>query len=217
MGTDSKSFYTLFGKRLFDILFSFLALLATSLIFYLVIVVIVLNSRGGPFFIQKRYGKGARPFRLIKFRSMAPSSLGSSSQFEPGCSKRITRVGYLLRKTKIDELPELINVLKGDMSVVGPRPEVGKYIHLFHDDFKETLKIRPGLTDLASIKYRDEEAILYGRPDAEQYYQQVILPDKLNLAKYYSENLSFHGDLRIILDTLKSILKNFLKDLNLPK
>ena len=189
-----------------DIMLSFLALLALSPIFCLAIVLIRLDSPGGPFFFQKRFGRGVKPFRLIKFRSMAPFEHNPKREFEPGCSARITRIGRILRKTKVDELPTLFNVMRGEMSIVGPRPEVEKYIRAYPEDFKAILKIRPGLSGFASIKYRDEGAILASRSDSEYHYLHVILPDKLRLAKEYCRDVSFRTDLLIILETIKSIL-----------
>ena len=127
-------------------------------------------------------------------------------QFEPGDKSRVTRVGSFLRKLKMDELPELFNVLNGDMSIVGPRPEVQEYVRAYPEDFKAILKIRPGLSDYASIKYRDEEEILASQPNPEAYYLHVILPDKLRLAKDYAEEVSFRMDVRVIRETLRSIV-----------
>jgi lipopolysaccharide/colanic/teichoic acid biosynthesis glycosyltransferase len=129
-------------------------------------------------------------------------------QFIPGDNRRITRVGRFLRKTKIDELPELMNIIKGEMSIVGPRPEVAEYASAYSEEFKEIMQIRPGLTDFASIKYRDEENILASQPDAEIYYRDVILPDKLSLGKRYVEQISLDTDLLIIKNTLKAIIRN---------
>lgn len=131
---------------------------------------------------------------------------GSNGQFNPGDKSRVTRIGKLLRKTKIDELPELINVLKGDMSIIGPRPEVARYIQVYPEDFKTALKIRPGLSDYASIKYRDEEEILATKQDPEYHYLHAILPDKLRLAKVYAGKVSFSVDLDIMKETLRTIL-----------
>ena len=200
------SFYRLYGKRLLDILLSLFSLLALAPIFYLIIALILIDFRAVPFFVQKRFGRGAQPFPLIKFRSMVPVSHKSRGEFEPGSSARITRIGGILRKTKIDELPALFNVLWGNMSIVGPRPEVAKYVQAYPEDFRQILKIRPGLSDFSSIKYRNEEEILAGQPDPEAYYLNVILPDKLSLAKLYLEEISFSTDLRIVIDTIKSIV-----------
>ena len=149
------------------------------------------------------------PFRLIKFRSMLCEDHASKDQFNPGDKSRVTRIGKFLRKTKIDELPELINVLKGDMSIIGPRPEVARYIQVYPEDFRVVLKIRPGLSDYASVKYRDEEEILATQQDPESHYLQVILPDKLRLAKVYAEKVSFTVDLDIMKKTLRGILGKF--------
>jgi len=145
-------------------------------------------------------------FQLIKFRSMLCEDDVSKGQFNPGDKSRVTRIGKFLRKTKIDELPELINVLKGDMSIIGPRPEVARYIRMYPEDFKTVLKIRPGLSDYASIKYRDEEEIFATKQDPEYHYLHAILPDKLRLAKVYAEKVSFSVDLDIMKETLRSIL-----------
>jgi lipopolysaccharide/colanic/teichoic acid biosynthesis glycosyltransferase len=192
-------------KRLFDILLSGIAFLLIAPLFYFVMLFIKLDSPGPAFFKQKRIGQGFRPFRLVKFRSMVVP-LRRQGQFDPGDKSRITRVGSLIRKTKIDELPQLLNVLNGDMSIVGPRPEVEKYVKEFRDDYRFVLRVRPGLSDLASLKYRNEEEILSVHPDPESYYKKAILPDKLRLAKTYVETLSMKRDLRIIGNTLKSIV-----------
>ena len=147
------------------------------------------------------------PFRLIKFRSMTWKKNAYKGRFDPGNNCRVTKVGKLLRSTKVDELPELFNVLKGEMSFVGPRPEVKNYVQIYPEDFEEILKICPGLSDWASIKYRDEESILSKQADPDEYYRNVILPGKLYLAKQYIITISFKSDLSIIGNTIKSILK----------
>jgi lipopolysaccharide/colanic/teichoic acid biosynthesis glycosyltransferase len=136
---------------------------------------------------------------------MACNENGAKNQFDPGDNCRVTRFGAILRKTKIDELPELFNVVKGDMSIVGPRPEVARYVQLYTEEFRAILIIKPGLSDYASIKYRDEEAILAAQQNPENYYCKVILPDKLSLGKLYVEKLCFNRDLEIIKNTLKII------------
>jgi lipopolysaccharide/colanic/teichoic acid biosynthesis glycosyltransferase len=193
-------------KRLLDFTLAIAAFFVLSPVFFVVCIFILVDSKGTPLFIQERIGKGMLPFRLIKFRSMTHINSSDKAEFNPGDSDRVTKVGAFLRKTKIDELPELINVVKGDMSFVGPRPEVRKYVQAYPEDFEVILKIRPGLTDFASIEYRDEENILASQSDPEIYYLRVILPDKLNLAKRYVEEASFKTDLRIIGKTLKSII-----------
>ena len=199
------SYYPAF-KKLLDIFLSVTALLILSPLFYLIIIFIKLDSTGPVFFKQKRIGQHFKPFQLIKFRSMSISRNKRKKEFEPGNTDRVTRVGIFLRKTKLDELPEVLNVLNLDMSIVGPRPEVEKYVWANTENFSEILKIRPGLSDFASIKYRDEESILAGQTEPEEHYVNVILPDKLRLARRYAEEISFSTDLRIIRDTLKSIV-----------
>ena len=166
-----------------------------------------IDSEGPVFFRQTRVGKGLKPFRLFKFRTMFCNPGKLECQFEPGDDRRVTRVGKLLRSTKLDELPELFNVLSGDMSIIGPRPEVPKYIPHYKEEFKKILKLRSGLSDFASIRYRDEELILAGRKDSEGYYINTILPDKLNMAENYLETISLKTDLSLILKTIISIFR----------
>jgi lipopolysaccharide/colanic/teichoic acid biosynthesis glycosyltransferase len=194
-------------KRFLDIVLSLVAIVFFLPIFAIVYILIRAESEGSPFFIQKRIGKGMFPFHLIKFRSMQVKTI-CYSQFEPGQSSRITRIGKILRKTKIDELLELLNILKGEMSIVGPRPEVPQYVRIYSEKFREILKIRPGLSDYASIKYRNEEEILACQSDPDEYYRSVILPDKLHLVKKYAENISFEADLKIIITTIRTLFKN---------
>lgn len=128
-------------------------------------------------------------------------------QFGPGQNSRITGFGRVLRQTKLDELPELLNILKGDMSIVGPRPEVPKYVNMYPEEFASILHVRPGLSDYASIKYRNEEELLASAPDPEEYYRRVILPDKLRSAQHYTETISFKTDWQIIFETMKRVLR----------
>lgn len=194
-------------KRVLDILTSLVALLLLSPAIVLLLISICLESQGGPLFFHWRMGKGLKPFRLIKLRSMRTDKAALNRQFEPGDSRRVTRLGDLLRKTKLDELPELFNILFGDMSLVGPRPEVERYVRIYPSDFKGILKVRPGLSDFASIKYRNEEEILSNMEDPERYYIERILPDKLDLAKKYVKRMSFKTDLEIIGQTIKIVLQ----------
>ena len=143
------------------------------------------------------------PFRLIKFRSMTVLKDADKGWFDPGNDSRVTKIGKRLRSIKFDELPQLFNVLTGEMSIVGPRPEVARYVEIYPDAFKKVLTVRPGLSDFASIKYIDEESILAGQGDPELYYRNVILPDKLSLYKLYTQNVSFKNDLSIIIRTLR--------------
>lgn len=169
----------------------------------LVAVLVKLSSPGPVFFRQERMGRGMRPFRIYKFRTMvvdAPRLGGQLTQGEH--DPRITRVGRWLRRTKLDELPQLINVVLGQMSLVGPRPEVPRYVERFAADFAEVLSIRPGITDLASLKYRDEAALLGQVADTEAAYERYILPDKIRLAKHYAREQSLALDLRLIWATV---------------
>jgi lipopolysaccharide/colanic/teichoic acid biosynthesis glycosyltransferase len=193
-------------KRILDIVLAASAIFVLLPLFCFIIILIRMDSSGPVFFRQKRIGKHYKPFSLIKFRTMRQEKGALRRQFEPGDDRRVTRLGKVLRKTKLDELPELLNVFIGDMSIVGPRPEVEKYVTLFRDDYDLVLKVRPGLSDFASIKYRNEEEILAGRANSEKYYIDEILPDKLKLARVYIENISLKTDMYIIVETIKSIL-----------
>ena len=192
-------------KRPFDILMAGAGLLLLAPLFVVIALVIKLDSRGPVFFKQHRMGKGFQPFWICKFRTMVEGAeeLGHAITF--GADPRITRVGRLLRRSKIDELPQLFNILRGEMSLVGPRPEVPRYVGLFRRDYEAVLKVRPGLTDLASLKYRDEASLL-GRSDCpETEYLERVLPDKIRLAKEYIEKASFSYDLTLIFKTLVNL------------
>jgi lipopolysaccharide/colanic/teichoic acid biosynthesis glycosyltransferase len=188
-------------KRLFDILAAIMSLLLLSPVLPLVALLIKLDSRGPIFFAQERVGKGFRPFLIYKFRTMVQDAPHQGGPITFGDDARITRVGWLLRKTKLDELPQVINVLNGEMSLVGPRPEVPQYVQLFRKDYEEILQVRPGITDLASLKYRDEAALLAKSKNPEQEYVEHVLPDKIKLAKEYVKKSSFLFDLGLILKT----------------
>jgi lipopolysaccharide/colanic/teichoic acid biosynthesis glycosyltransferase len=188
-------------KRLFDIVVALGALLLLFPLFFIAAALIKLDSPGPIFFKQLRVGRGFRPFLIYKFRTMVQDSLARGGSITAGDDPRITRVGWFLRKTKIDELPQLINVLKGEMTFVGPRPEVPRYVDLFRRDYEEILKIRPGITDLASIKYRDEAALLGQSENPEAEYVRRVLPDKIKLGKEYIRRSSFFFDLTVIFKT----------------
>jgi lipopolysaccharide/colanic/teichoic acid biosynthesis glycosyltransferase len=169
-------------------------------------LLIKLDSRGPVFFKQKRVGKDFRPFSIYKFRTMVVDAERKGSLVTISEDPRITRAGHFLRMSKMDELPQLINVLKGDMSLVGPRPEVTRYVEMFRTDYEEILTVRPGITDLASLKYRDESAILAAAKDPDREYVTRILPEKIQLAKQYIRQASFLSDVRLILKTLFKIV-----------
>lgn len=194
-------------KRAFDIVVSFLGLVLLSPLLLFIAILVIVDSKGGIFFIQQRVGMNGDLFNLIKFRTMAINSEKGSSLTIGGKDSRITRVGYYLRKFKIDELPQLFNVLKGDMSIVGPRPELQKYVNMYNESQMEVLKIRPGITDLASIKYRNESELLFTSSNPEEFYVSKLMPEKLKLNKEYMANSSFLGDMRIIFKTFIAIFK----------
>ncbi len=178
----------------------FISTLSPLLLF--VALLIKLDAHGPILFKQERIGKGFRPFLIYKFRTMVENASKTGGAITYGNDSRITRAGRLLRKIKLDELPQLINVLKGDMSFVGPRPEVRQYVELFRGEYMEILTIRPGITDLASLKYRDEASLLGKAANPEEEYVSHVLPDKIRLAKDYLRHSSFLFDLGVIGKTL---------------
>jgi len=195
-------------KRLFDIVVSLVGLICFLPILFLAAVLIKLDSAGPVFFRQTRMGRRFRPFQILKFRTMVQDSLTRGKSITVGDDARITRVGWFLRKAKIDELPQLINVLRGEMTFVGPRPEVPRYVEIFRKDYEEILKIRPGITDLASIKYRDEAALLGQSENPEEEYIRRVLPDKIKLEKEYIRCSSFMLDLKLIFKTLLTMFES---------
>ncbi len=195
--------YKKFGKRVFDIIASSFGLIVLSPLFVVIAFLVKFGSKGPIFFVQKRVGKNFKEFNLYKFRSMVIDAPKKGPLVTSGDDPRITKVGRFLRKTKLDELPQLFNVLKGDMSLVGPRPEVKKYVDLKKEEYKKVLLIPPGITDLAAIEFRDEEEILKQFKDKEKAYIEKILPKKIALYYKYIDTISFSNDIKIILKTLK--------------
>ena len=193
-------------KRAFDILFSLLGLVALMPFLVFVGLALLLTSGRPVFFSQERVGLGGRPFRLLKFRTMTRLNGAEAGLFEPGSRSRVTPVGRVLRAWKIDELPQLWNVVKGEMSFVGPRPEIRKWVDAFPGRWRKVLSVRPGITDPASLVYRDEEDLLAASPNPEMTYRDVILPHKLTLYEDYVDRRTFLGDLLIILETLGRIV-----------
>lgn len=193
------------AKRLFDIVSSGIGLLCLAPVFVVMAIWIKLDSRGPVFYRQTRVGRYGRDFRIFKFRSMRVGS-DKGRQITVGeRDPRITRSGYFIRRYKIDELPQLINVFLGDMSVVGPRPEVRKYVDLYSEEQRKVFQVRPGITDLASIKYLNENELLSQVDDPDTYYIDVIMPDKLAINLEYIRHQSFMGDIKIIFNTLFKI------------
>lgn len=193
-------------KRLLDITASGIGLLLCSPIFLILAIWIKLDSQGPVFYRQVRVGRGNRDFKIFKFRSMRTGSDKGSLITVGGHDKRITRSGYFIRKYKLDELPQLINVFTGDMSLVGPRPEVRRYVDMYTEEQLHVLDVRPGITDPASIKYRNENELLEKADNPERYYIDVIMPDKLRLNLEYAVNQSLSGDLKLIFQTFKAII-----------
>ena len=196
-------------KRAFDVSVACLGLLITSPFLVLISILIKVDSHGPVIFRQVRVGKDLSPFKMYKFRTMFHKAATQGSLLTVGHDARVTRVGGLLRKLKLDELPQLVNVLIGDMSLVGPRPEVPRYVEPLRSEFADILVVRPGLTDLASVKYINESAVLACFPNPEEAYQTKILPEKLRLAKLYVRHMSFRLDVAILAQTL-------LRMVNLP-
>ena len=188
-------------KRLFDIIASGLGLLVLSPLFIIIAIWIKLDSKGPVFYRQVRVGKNNKDFRIFKFRSMRVGSDKGSLVTIGGRDPRITRSGYIIRKLKLDELPQLINVFVGDMSLVGPRPEVRHYVDYWTPEQMHVLDVRPGITDPASIKFRNENELMEQAEDPEDYYINVIMQEKLKLYLDYVEHRSFFGDIGLIFKT----------------
>ena len=193
-------------KRIFDIVSSLFGLILLSPFMLIIAILIKLDSKGPIFFKQVRVTKNGREFKIFKYRTM---KIGSDkySQITVGKDSRITKVGDFLRKYKLDEIPQLINVLIGDTSLVGPRPEVPKYIALYTEEQREILKVRAGITDYASIEFSNENDILANETDPEKAYIEKIMPRKIELNKKYLSEISVMTDIKIILLTIKKILK----------
>jgi lipopolysaccharide/colanic/teichoic acid biosynthesis glycosyltransferase len=192
-------------KRMFDFLSSSLGLLFLSPLFLVIATAIRFDSTGPVFFRQERVGRNGIRFRIFKFRSMLVEDEDRGPEITVGGDPRVTRVGRFLRRTKLDELPQLINVWKGEMSIVGPRPEVPAYVAHYDDCQLKVLSVRPGITDLASICYMNEEGVLVESGDPLRYYLEEIMPRKLELNLQYIENMSLAGDMKIIFRTIVCI------------
>lgn len=193
-------------KRLVDILLSALGLALLALPLLAIALWVKLDSPGPVLFRQQRVGRFGQPFMIHKFRTMAVDAPARGPQITVGADPRITRAGQVLRAAKLDELPQLWDVLRGAMSLVGPRPEVPKYVALYPDEMRELLlSVRPGITDLASLQYRDESAVLAAAADPERAYVEQVLPAKLALSSRYVREATLLGDLRLILATLSAL------------
>lgn len=192
-------------KRCFDIFASFIGLLLLLPVFIVISIIIVLDSKGGVFYRQVRVGKNNVDFKLYKFRSMATGSDKKGLLTVGGKDSRVTRSGYYIRKYKLDELPQLLNVLFGDMSLVGPRPEVRKYVEMYNAEQLKVLSVKPGITDYASIEYSNENELLAKSSEPEKTYIEEIMPAKLLLNQKYISEQGLLTDLRIIFKTIAKI------------
>ena len=189
-------------KRLFDILVSGLGLLLLAPLLLVIAVIVRLSSRGPVLFRQERVGRDGRLFRILKFRTMVVDAERRGLQLTAGADIRITRAGGRLRQYKLDELPQLLNVLLVDMSLVGPRPEVPRYVALYTPEQRRVLQVRPGITDPASVAFRNESAVLAQAADPERHYIDCVMPEKLRLNLAYLERRSFWRDLMLIVKTV---------------
>jgi len=193
------------GKRFLDVLVASLLIVVFSPIFILIAMLIRISSPGPVFYVQRRVGQGLFEFNFYKFRTMVVGADKVGPGVTSRTDSRITKIGAFLRLSKLDELPQLLNVLKGDMSLIGPRPELPKYIEYFSEQYRQILRVRPGITDFATIEFRDEEDILAQYDDVEAAYLKVVLPQKLKLYEKYINGMSFKSDLEISLRTLYKI------------
>lgn len=193
--------------RILDVFFSIIGLVLLSPILFIISVIILIESKGGIFYLQERIGKNGIPFKLFKFRSMAVGS-DSKGLLTVGMNDaRITKSGQFIRKYKMDELPQLINVLKGEMSLVGPRPEVKKYVDLYTETQRKVLTVKPGMTDLASIEFSNENELLENQENPEKYYIKEIMPKKIELNMMFIENPNLVNYFKLILKTSLKIIR----------
>ena len=189
-------------KRIFDIIASGIGIIILSPIFLIIALLIKKESDGPVFFKQIRVGEKGKHFKILKYRTMVVDAEKLGRQITVGNDSRITKVGGFLRKYKLDELPQLINVFKGDMSLVGPRPEVPKYVEMYNEEQRKVLEVKPGITDLASIRYKDENELLGTAEDPDDMYINTIMPDKLALNIEYINKSNIFLDIYIIFKTI---------------
>lgn len=193
-------------KRLTDIIFSLSGLIILFPVFLVIALLVKFNSKGPVFYLQQRIGKKGIPFRIFKFRTMYLGSDRQGLLTVGGRDPRVTSSGYILRRYKLDELPQILNVLIGNMSLVGPRPEVEKYVRLYNEEQRKVLSVKPGITDYASIEYANENELLATAVDPEKVYIEEVMPAKLALNLKYIKEQSFYTDMTIILSTIARIL-----------
>jgi lipopolysaccharide/colanic/teichoic acid biosynthesis glycosyltransferase len=193
-------------KRAFDLIIAIVVLVLFLPLFLIVGLLIIMESKGGIFFKQERIGKDLIPFKILKFRTMHVNAEAKGKLTVGSKDSRITKIGFWIRKYKIDELPQFINVAKGEMSIVGPRPEVSRYVDLYSNIQKKVLSIKPGITDYASLKYFEENKLLGESLNPEETYIKEIMPEKLKINLEYLEKNSFKNDLTIIWETFLRII-----------
>ena len=201
-----RELYLRYGKRYFDLSVSIVSLVILLPVFLLVAVAIKLDDGGPVFFFQERVGRNFSTFKVVKFRTMTTDPKVAGPLVTSENDKRITKVGKILRKLKIDELPQIFNVLRGEMSIVGPRPEVPKYVKLFEKEYRKLLTVRPGMTGYASVVFRNEEQILSRYTEPETAYVTEILPKKIKLELIYVSRVSFIFDIKIFLWTFLKVI-----------
>ncbi|XMO86173.1 sugar transferase [Algibacter sp. AS12] len=193
-------------KRLFDVVFSIIGLLVLAPILLVIAFLIKIDSKGPVLFVQGRVGKNNIDFNIYKFRTMKMESNKKGLLTLGNNDSRITKIGYFLRRFKIDEFPQLINIIKGDMSFVGPRPELRYYVNFYSEDDLKIYKVRPGITGLASLKYRNEVELLKAAKDPEEYFIKTIIPDKLRYNKEYIKRKNLFFDLKLIALTIIKVI-----------
>jgi lipopolysaccharide/colanic/teichoic acid biosynthesis glycosyltransferase len=196
----------MFKKRIFDIFLALVALIIFLPLLLLISIVIKISLPGAVFFKQLRVGKGGNLFSVYKFKTMKDLPQASQGRFDAGDTSRVTSIGSVLRKYKLDELPQLLNVLRGDMSLVGPRPEIKAWTEVYPERWEIVLQVRPGITDNASIIYRNEEELLAKSVNPIETYENIILPRKLDMYISYVNNQSFLGDINILFKTIKILI-----------
>jgi lipopolysaccharide/colanic/teichoic acid biosynthesis glycosyltransferase len=203
----TQGFYGRYGKRVFDLILSIPSIIILSPVFLISALLIKIETPGPVSFNQERIGREGRPFNLYKFRTMVKNASSIGPSVTPANDERITRAGRLLRKFKVDEMLQIFNIVKGDMSVIGPRPELRKYVDEFKDDYREILRIKPGMTDYALIAFRNEEEILSKFDNVEEGYVKEIMPEKIKLYRKYLNEMSLRTDIRIFFGTIMEILR----------
>jgi len=202
------SFYARVGKRILDFVVAAVILLCLSPILLLIAIAIKLTSTGTVFFRQQRVGLNGSKFYIVKFRSMVVGAENRGAGITSSGDARVTRIGRFLRKTKLDELPQLFNVLVGEMSLVGPRPELSKYVANYTPGQLQSLSVRPGITSMASIVFRNEEELLAAATDKERFYVETLLPEKNEFDRLYVQRVSFATDVKVAFRTLDAVIRN---------